>query len=77
MGEETSQAGSVLVDGIVNDRADGCYETRAFLRGSRDRMRLESFLTDHGRLRVGPEEMVFCERASRVVDGRGAELREW
>lgn len=61
----------------LHARPDGCYLTPEFLRGCGPRLRLESFLSDHGRLRVAPADLVFCERESALVDGRGAEIREW
>lgn len=61
----------------LHARPDPCYPTAEFLRGRRERARLECYLSDHGRLRVAPADLVFSERESALVDGRGAEIREW
>lgn len=65
-----------VLDGVGEVASgDGCFPVTDFLRGGREKSRLECFLTDHGRLTVEPDGLVFCERESRVVDGKGAVIK--
>jgi hypothetical protein len=71
-----------MVDGsfgaFLRERADGCYETAAFLdQGvtAAPHRRLEEFVRADGRVVVGPEGLVFQEAPSEVVGERAGELR--